>query len=159
MLMHMALRNILIFLIIIFPVSQTAEARSELTQPVHKLFIQTPSEKHIFLIEIADTPQKWERGLMYRKALKENQGMLFVFPRVDIAQFWMKNTLIPLDMLFIDSGGKIIKIQRKATPESLAIISSGAPVKAVLEIAGGASDKLKLQTGDRVIYADTFKAN
>ena len=142
---------IILIIIILSPVTSIARMPD-----ASELVIETAESKHIFYIELADTPSKWERGLMFRKSLKEDQGMLFVFPAEQIAQFWMKNTLIPLDMLFIDTAGNIIKIKRNAEPKSLEIISSGKLVMAVLEIAGGVSKKLNIQTGDRVIHA-TFK--
>lgn len=146
-------RNTLILLLLFTFPPGIGEARSELAPSPATLFIQSGDQKYPFGIEIADTLEKWERGLMFRKELSPMHGMLFIFPKDNIAQFWMKNTLIPLDMLFIDSQWKIIKIEKNATPKSLAVISSGLPVKAVLEIPGGTSDSLKLQPGDMVSYA------
>jgi len=83
-------------------------------------------------------------------------GMLFVHNRPTIISMWMKNTLIPLDMIFIDAAGIIIKIHDNAKPHSEDAITSEQPAKAVLEINGGLASSLNIQPGDKVIYADTF---
>ncbi len=107
---------------------------------------------HNFTVEIAATQDQQIKGLMNRKSLAEDSGMLFVFDTVDYRAFWMKDTLIPLDMLFIDDKGKIIKIQENAKPGDLTSIPSGGPVRAVLELAGGVSAKLGLNVADTVKY-------
>jgi uncharacterized membrane protein (UPF0127 family) len=107
---------------------------------------------HNFTVEIAATQDEQVRGLMNRKSMADDAGMLFVFDTLDYRAFWMKDTLIPLDMLFIDDKGKIIKIQENAKPGDLTSIPSGGPVLAVLELAGGVSAKLGLKAGDTVKY-------
>lgn len=110
-------------------------------------------EDRRFSVEIAKTPVDIEVGLMHRPSLGPDHGMLFQLgkePRV--AGFWMKNTLIPLDIIFIDATGYIVKIHESAMPGSLQTISSDAPVTGVLEIAGGRAKALGIQTGDRVIH-------
>jgi len=109
-------------------------------------------ERHLFLVEIADTPAKEKRGLMFRRHLAPDHGMLFEMGRTDIASFWMKNTLIPLDMLFIAADGEIKTIHANAVPLSLQSISSGVPVRAVLEINGGLAQALGIKSGDRVVH-------
>ena len=109
--------------------------------------------QHRFEVELADTPASQETGLMFRQSLAEKRGMLFVFPQSQISAMWMKNTLIPLDMLFIDERGKIVRIAKNAVPHSRDIISSDGPVKAVLELAGGICDKSGIQPGDMVTHA------
>ncbi len=108
---------------------------------------------HRFTVEVATTPQEQETGLMNRDHLAPDAGMLFVFPSEQYASMWMKNTLIPLDMLFIDTHGAIVFIAKNTVPESLDIISADRPVKAVLELAGGTCDKQGITIGDRVSHA------
>jgi len=90
---------------------------------------------------------------MFRKELPEGQGMLFDFQRDQPVAFWMHNTLIPLDMMFIRSDGRIMRIQENAKPESDDLIPSGSPVRAVLEVIGGTARQLGIKPGDRVVGA------
>lgn len=103
-----------------------------------------------FTVEIADTPAMRDRGLMFRKSLGPNQGMLFDFHTAQPVSFWMKNTLIPLDMLFIAPDGRIASIARNATPMDETPIPSGAPVTGVLEIRGGRAAEIGAEPGDLV---------
>jgi uncharacterized membrane protein (UPF0127 family) len=103
-----------------------------------------------FSVWVADTAARSEQGLMFVKWLPADQGMLFPFDQPRIATFWMKNTLIALDLLFIDAQGRIVYIRERATPMSEAIISAPTPVKAVLELAGGECARLGIRTGDQV---------
>jgi hypothetical protein len=103
-----------------------------------------------FTVEIADTDATRERGLMFRKHLAGNQGMLFDFKTPQPVAFWMKNTLIPLDMLFIAPDGRVISIARQAIPMSETPIPSGGDVLAVLEIRGGRAAEIGARPGDRV---------
>ena len=120
-----------------------------------KLIIKSGDKSHRFQVELADTPSSRMKGLMFREKLDQEKGMLFVFEKTSIQSFWMQNTLIPLDMIFIRPDGVIVKIHPMAKPKDLTMISSGRPVKAVLEINGGLAQKLGIKTGDRVIY-DVF---
>jgi hypothetical protein len=88
-------------------------------------------------VEVAATPMARTRGLMWRKELPAGQGMLFVFPEEDVQSFWMRNTLISLDMLFIDSAGRIVGIIERAEPRTLTSRSVGVPGRYVLEVPGG----------------------
>ena len=142
------MKHILLFLGALFCISN-AFAKEE------NLLIESGKKKHRFEIEIADTPTSRMQGLMFREKLDADKGMLFVFDKVSLQSFWMQNTLIPLDMIFIKSDGTIAKIHPMAKPKDLTMISSGRPVKAVLEINGGQAEKLGLKPGDRVIY-DVF---
>ena len=118
-----------------------------------KLIIESKiSGKHIFKIEIADTPKTREYGLMFREHLNPNQGMLFELKRTEVVKLWMKNTLIPLDMIFIAPDGLIKKIHENAEPKSLKSISSDFPVSAVLEINGGRTKALGFTVGDKIIH-------
>jgi hypothetical protein len=101
-------------------------------------------------VEIADTDATRERGLMYRTSLKPNAGMLFDFKTPQAVAFWMRNTLIPLDMLFIDKDGLIINIAEQARPLDETPIPSRGVVLGVLEIAGGRAAELGVEPGDRV---------
>lgn len=127
----------------LLPVSAWAET------PTHGVVkIQTDDLTHFFQVEIADEPGEHSRGLMFRDALSENSGMLFLYPYPRPASFWMKNTKIPLDMLFIDADGRIVKIAEETTPFSLDPVSSDAPVVGILEIAGGESERKGIEVGD-----------
>jgi uncharacterized protein len=107
-----------------------------------------------FEVEIVSTPETRAQGLMYRKSLAANAGMLFIYPDIKPVSFWMKNTLIPLDMLFLTSDGQIAHIAHNAVPLDETPIDSGAAVKAVLEVKGGTAAALGIKTGDRVEYPD-----
>ena len=108
-------------------------------------------KEHVLKVEIADTPEERAKGLMFRDVMPENHGMLFKFGDPRVLSFWMKNTYIPLDIIFIASNGSIKKIHKMATPKSLEKISSEVPVLSVLEINGGLSKKLGIKKGDRII--------
>jgi uncharacterized membrane protein (UPF0127 family) len=114
------------------------------------LEIASKSGVHAFQVEMAITPEEKERGLMFRRELPEGQGMLFDFQIDQPVAFWMKNTYIPLDMLFIRSDGRIARIAENTEPLSERNIPSGAPVRAVLEVIGGTAKKLGIAPGDRV---------
>jgi hypothetical protein len=101
-------------------------------------------------LEIAATPDVQQRGLMYRRELPDDHGMLFVFPTETAHEFWMKNTFIPLDMLFIAGDGRIAGIHANATPLSEAPISVAKPSRFVLEVPGGWAARRGVVAGDRV---------
>ena len=101
-------------------------------------------------VEVAVTPQERAVGLMHRRELAADHGMIFDFGAEQNVLMWMRNTYVPLDMLFIDSGGAIRHIARRTTPLSERTISSQVPVRYVLEINGGLADKLKIAVGDTV---------
>ncbi len=119
------------------------------------LTIDTGNGPQRFAIELALTPQQQEQGLMFRQTLAADAGMLFVFPQTQAAVFWMKNTLIPLDMLFIAADGQVADIHERAVPLSEANIVSKVPVKAVLELNGGTVARLGIKPGD-VVHSATF---
>lgn len=116
------------------------------------LVIVTPSARHSFMVEVARTPAERSRGLMYRESLAIDGGMLFDFGQPQPVSMWMRNTLIPLDMLFIDGDGWIRRIEANAQPLSLDTIASGRPVSAVLELNGGTAAILNIRAGDRVVH-------
>lgn len=116
------------------------------------LTIIASDQRHDFEVEVATTPQERARGLMYREELPAKQGMLFDFGREQMVSMWMRNTLISLDMLFIGADGTIRRIASGTTPMSLETISSGEPVKAVLELNAGITRLLGIRRGDRVVH-------
>jgi uncharacterized protein len=120
------------------------------TLPQVPLVIETANGPQRFTVEMALTNAQQERGLMFRKALEPNAGMLFDFVREGEHAFWMKNTLISLDMLFIKADGTIARIAANAKPLSEDSIPSYQPVRAVLEIAAGRAAQLGLKPGDKV---------
>src|SRR5262245_26033661 len=105
-----------------------------------------------FAVELAVTSEQRAQGLMYRQRMPADAGMLFVYPAARPVTMWMKNTLIPLDMLFIGDDGRILHIAERAIPGSTATISSMQPARAVLELNGGTAARLKIRVGDRVLY-------
>ncbi len=107
---------------------------------------------HTFAVELAKSDAERAQGLMYRRELPEGRGMLFDFQRDDEVAMWMKNTYIPLDMVFIRSDGRIVRIAENTEPRSERIISSGGPVRGVLEVIGGTARKLGIAAGDRVAH-------
>ncbi len=134
-------------------VSSTAgiETRAHAETPSSGVIeIQSATQTHRFEVEIADEPSERARGLMFREFLPAGDGMLFIYPREQISSFWMKNTLISLDMLFITNNGEIVQISPRATPGSLDSVRSDRPVRAVLEINGGLADALSIAVGDTV---------
>jgi uncharacterized membrane protein (UPF0127 family) len=115
-----------------------------------QLTIASHGKKYRFTTEVASSPEEQAQGLMYRSALAPDRGMIFPFETPRLASFWMKNTLIPLDLLFIRADGSIANIAANAVPLSLQPIYSDGDVAAVLEIAGGRSAELGIAAGDKV---------
>ena len=140
-----------------FALSQAAQAQSEPTaaQPVlakERLVIVThDGTHHAFDVEMARTPEQQVTGLMFRTGVQENGGMLFVWPVPQESEMWMKNTLVPLDMVFIEADGTIRHIEENTVPHSLAIIDSHGKVTATLELQGGITAKLGIVPGDKVL--------
>lgn len=110
----------------------------------------TPSGRTRFFVEIADNDAEREKGLMFRKEVPPDRGMLFDFQTPRDVAFWMKNTLIPLDIIYIRTDGTVLSIARNTTPLSETPIPSGGPVVAVLELAGGRAGQIGLMPGDRI---------
>lgn len=105
-----------------------------------------------FSVEVMRTDEERARGLMFRKDLPEGRGMLFDFSPEQNVSMWMKNTLIPLDMIFIKADGRILRIAENTQVESEKIIPSGGPVRGVLEVIAGTAKKLGIKPGDRVAH-------
>lgn len=116
------------------------------------LEIATDSGTHAFVVELALTGKQRAVGLMHREQMDENAGMLFRFERPQPAVMWMKNTLIPLDMIFIRADGTVANVHANAVPHSEEVIGASEPVLYVLELNGGVADKISLKSGDRVIH-------
>jgi uncharacterized membrane protein (UPF0127 family) len=117
------------------------------------LTIETGDGRRIgFRVERADTPAARAQGLMHREALPALHGMIFDFHTPQLVSFWMRDTPLPLDLLFLDEHGLIIAIHAMAEPFSETAIPSPAPVRAVLEINGGEAADLRLAVGDRVLH-------
>jgi uncharacterized protein len=121
-----------------------------LADPLEPLTIHTQTGDHAFSVEIASTPTTRERGLMDRRFMPMDRGMLFEFEREGPVSFWMKNTYIPLDMVFIARNGAVTRIVDRAEPLSETAIPSGGPCAAVLELNGGVAARIGLRTGDIV---------
>ncbi|MCL4677584.1 MAG: DUF192 domain-containing protein [Alphaproteobacteria bacterium] len=107
-----------------------------------------------FTVEVARTQEEIYRGLMFRKEMPARYGMIFILPVEREAEFWMKNTLIPLDMVFIGADGQIKHIHPMAKPLDTTLVPSLAPVKAVLELNGGETQALGIMPGDKVLHQD-----
>jgi uncharacterized membrane protein (UPF0127 family) len=118
--------------------------------PLQTLEIASKTGVHSFAVEMATTEAEREKGLMFRKELPEGRGMLFDFHRDQEVGFWMQNTYIPLDMIFIQGDGRILRIEANTEPLSTKVIPSNGPVRAVLEVIGGTAEKLGIEPGDRV---------
>ena len=121
-----------------------------LAQTFEPLTIVGGSGRHAFQVEVARNDADRVQGLMYRRNLAPDRGMLFDFARVQPISMWMQNTYIPLDMIFIRPDGSIARIAENAEPLSTRTIPSGEPVLAVLEVPGGTAARLGLKAGDRV---------
>jgi len=131
-------------LFLLLPPAVAQEAAREI------LSIVTDAGERTFQVEIADDPRERAVGLMFRRAMPADAGMLFDFMEEQPASFWMRNTYIPLDMIFIKSDGTIDSIGERTTPLSERSVPSKGPVRFVLEINGGLSDRLGIEAGDRV---------
>lgn len=123
------------------------------TFPSAPLAIQTSGgTSHRFKVEVAKSPEERSQGLMFRRTLAPDAGMLFDFGRTEPVAMWMKNTLIPLDMLFIGGDGAIVNIAQRTVPQSLTPIPSAKPVRFVLELPGGSASRLGIKPGDKVLH-------
>lgn len=139
------------------PASNASQPAAPRTAPsgldLVQLAVSSGARNHIFTVEMARTAAQQERGLMFRRGLGANEGMLFPFDPPRPASFWMRNTLIPLDLIFIRSDGTIVRIATGA-PRSEAPIAVEEPVTAVLEIPGGRAAELGIAAGDRISWSD-----
>ena len=139
------LRAVLSFLIVVALAAAPSRGGG-----LEKLEIATASGSHAFQVEIAKDDASRERGLMDRRYMAPGRGMLFEFDREAPVSFWMKNTYIPLDMVFISRAGVVTHIVANAEPLSERVIPSGGPCAAVLELNGGTAAAIGLKVGDKV---------
>lgn len=131
----------------------TAAADDLVTFVSDDLTVETADgQRYDFLVELALTPKQRSQGLMFRQEMAENAGMLFLFDREAPRSFWMRNTYLALDLIFIDSQGMIVAIARDAVPLDETPIPSGEPAVGVLEVLAGTAERLGLTPGDRVLY-------
>jgi uncharacterized membrane protein (UPF0127 family) len=108
--------------------------------------------RHVLSVEVAETPMAKAKGLMFRRTMDEMQGMLFLYTEPQEVTMWMRNTYLPLDMVFVGKDGTVSRIAERTVPFSEARIESGGPVLAVLEIGGGMAEKLGLKLGDKLLH-------
>lgn len=137
------------------PAADPAEGRPPAADPAKNagvLILATQSGRFPFTVEVADTPAARQQGLQGRRGLAENAGMLFDFGTPQPVAMWMLNTYIPLDMMFLDDGGRVVAIAKNTVPLSLDRIGIEDPVRAVLEVQAGVADRLNVRTGDRVCH-------
>lgn len=114
--------------------------------------IVTATGTHGFTVEIADTPEEQRRGLMFRREMAEDAGMLFLYEEEELLSYWMRNTYISLDIIYINAAGRIVSIEHNANPLDETSLRSYAPAIAALEINGGLSDRLGIRDGDEVVH-------
>jgi len=118
----------------------------------NRLAIQTKTGRHEFSVELAWRPKQQAQGLMFRRRMAADAGMLFIYPSAQPASMWMKNTFIPLDLVYIDRTGRIVGFYQRSVPQSLEVITSKKPVRAVLEVNAGTAARLQIAVGDKVLH-------
>jgi len=152
---RMTTRRTLLLLAAVVAVNSFAfPARDQLQRfATSELTIVSATGPHRFRVEVAETPAQMEQGLMFRRTLAPDAGMLFDYKAPTVATMWMRNTLIPLDMLFVDERGRIVNIRERAVPQSLDVIAAAAPVRAVIELNGGTAARLGIAPGDQVQHS------
>jgi len=121
------------------------------TAPLQTIAVVTQTGRETFRVETATTREQRDRGLMFRRHLAKRQGMLFDFGPEQEIRMWMKNTVIPLDMVFIAADGRVHRVERNTEPGSLRVIPSEGPVRYVLELNAGATSRHGIKPGDRVV--------
>lgn len=141
---------LLVVALLALSISLPGSYQAAQAQDTDSLTIISGDDRHVFSVELANTPESRARGLMYRRSMPDDHGMLFDFGRVDMVSMWMRNTYIPLDMLFVRADGSIARIARDTEPLSERPISSGEPVLSVFEVNAGISDRLGIAAGDRI---------
>ena len=134
-------------------IAPESRAQPQPTLPLSDLVITTAKGPQRFKVELADNDTTRSRGMMFRTSMAPDAGMLFDFKQEQLASFWMRNTLLPLDMLFIKADGTILNIHQRAIPHDESGVNSTGPVRAVLEVNGGTVSRLGIKPGDRVEHA------
>ncbi|HTZ79605.1 MAG TPA: DUF192 domain-containing protein [Stellaceae bacterium] len=147
-------RRVLAAVLLLALTGLASPARADLaTFAKSKVVVETASGKYPFNVELALSQPQMMQGLMYRQSLAPDAGMLFDYGAPQPVAFWMKNTLIPLDMIFIGADGKVVDFHERAVPLSLDTIESKVPARAVLEVNGGTIARIGLKVGDTVHHA------
>ncbi len=141
----LCLLSVVVAMLVVVP-SLDAKMRRE------PLTLVTAAGEHTIEVEVAETLEEKAVGLMFRRSVPEKTGMLFPYPAPQEVTMWMRNTYVPLDMIFIRADGVVHRIEARTEPFSERTIASQGPVTAVLELAGGAAERLGLKPGDRVIH-------
>ena len=144
-------RVLLIFAVLLLAIP--VQAQPQPTLPLSDLVILTDKGPQRFKVELADNDASRSRGMMFRTSMAPDAGMLFDFGQEQMTSFWMRNTLIPLDMLFIKADGTILNVHQRAIPRDETGISSAGPVRAVLELNGGTASRLGIKPGNKVQHA------
>ena len=138
-------------------VLESRHAVSDTIFPQSEILIVSKSGEHKFVVDVATTMAQRQMGLMYRKNMARNRGMMFDFGEEQLIAMWMKNTLIPLDMLFVDKTGRILQIERATTPLSLQTIAGRRPAMSVIELNAGLTTELGISEGDQVMHNIFFR--
>ncbi len=139
-----------LFFAVLLALSPAAVAQEAALEPLE---IVTSSGTHQFSVEVMRTDEQRARGLMHRRFMAQDRGMLFDFKREEPVAMWMKNTYLSLDMVFIDKSGKVVNVAENTEPLSERIIPSSGPVLAVLELNAGAARRIGLKPGDRLRHS------
>lgn len=134
-------------------IGMAAGFSAAVAQALEQLTLVTASGRHAFQVEVMRTPEQRARGLMFRRFMPADRGMLFDFERVEPVAMWMQNTYISLDMVFIRADGTVARIAEQTEPLSTRTIPSGEPVLGVLEVNGGIAAKIGLKPGDKVEHS------
>ena len=149
------IRRILLLLLLASPV--LAQPGVDRPQPRLReepmLIVARDGTRHAFRAEMAVQPADQMIGMMFRTSMAADEAMIFDWGAPRESSMWMRNTLIPLDMLFVAADGRIHRIHERAIPQSLATIDSRGPVRATIEVPGGTAERLNLRVGDRVLHA------
>ncbi|MCK5423893.1 MAG: DUF192 domain-containing protein [Emcibacter sp.] len=132
------------------PCHLSFSAEGQVTFSRSELSVLAVGHKYRFKVEIAETDDQRARGLMFREKMADRDGMLFLFKENKMVTMWMKNTFIPLDILFINQKGLIVHIAKSTVPHSLDVISSHESVISALELNAGMTNKLNIRVGDRI---------
>ncbi|MBV9567151.1 MAG: DUF192 domain-containing protein [Hyphomicrobiales bacterium] len=140
----------LLVLLAFFGIDPNSRARA--AEPLQRLEIISTNGPHVFEVELARNNAEREKGLMFRRYMPKNRGMLFDFGTPEPVTMWMENTYLPLDMLFIRADGTVARIETNTEPLSRRVIAAGEPVLGVLELNAGVCDELGVKAGDRVVH-------
>ncbi|MDX2159599.1 MAG: DUF192 domain-containing protein [Hyphomicrobiaceae bacterium] len=140
----------LLALMLMLGIVSAGNSQAEMRKDILRLVTQ--SGEHAFQVEVAESPEEKSRGLMFRRSLADDAGMLFPYEPPQEASMWMKNTYISLDMVFIRADGTVHRVEPGTEPFSEAVISSGGTVSAVLELKAGTAARIGLKAGDKAVH-------